>query len=443
MSANLASLASPGTPARLAPALNDTCQCIWLDRERLRSHLLAEHGELGDLLESRPGLASSSVVFLDAEDAVAMDDTAALLRHALTSDAFTDRVRRHAPRIARTTEPPSTHGMLAFDFHLGGSRPRLIEINTNPGGLLINRELARAVTASCECLVRPLADLVSGSVALDAVPARIVAGFFGEWRLSHGDAPLRAVAIVDDDPQQQYLYPEFLLFRQLLADAGLHARVVAAADLEYREGELQAGGERIDLVYNRVTDFYLASGAHATLREAHESGAAVLTPDPAMHAHWADKRLLAWLRDDALLHDAGLDADERRHLLDAIPPTEIVTRDAADDLWQRRNGLFFKPIDGYGSKAAYRGDKLTRATFERILAGNYVAQALAPTSMRRVLAADGTTELRVDVRNYTIGGDTLLRAARLYRGQTTNFRTPGGGFAPVLTLHGPRRAPAT
>jgi hypothetical protein len=40
----------------------------------------------------------------------------------------------------------------------------------------------------------------------------------------------------------------------------------------------------------------------------------------------------------------------------------------------------------------------------------------------------------VDVRNYGSGGITWLRAARLYRGQTTNFRTPGGGFAPVLTL---------
>jgi len=25
-------------------------------------------------------------------------------------------------------------------------------------------------------------------------------------------------------------------------------------------------------------------------------------------------------------------------------------------------------------------------------------------------------------------------AARLYQGQTTNFRTPGGGFAPVYSL---------
>jgi hypothetical protein len=54
--------------------------------------------------------------------------------------------------------------------------------------------------------------------------------------------------------------------------------------------------------------------------------------------------------------------------------------------------------------------------------------------VRRVAAGDEEVELRVDIRNYTHDGETLLRAARLYRGQTTNFRTPGGGFAPVLTL---------
>jgi hypothetical protein len=40
--------------------------------------------------------------------------------------------------------------------------------------------------------------------------------------------------------------------------------------------------------------------------------------------------------------------------------------------------------------------------------------------------------MKVDVRNYTYAGQVLLSAARLYQGQTTNFRTPGGGFAPVL-----------
>jgi len=160
----------------------------------------------------------------------------------------------------------------------------------------------------------------------------------------------------------------------------------------------------------------------------------VITPHPAAHARWADKRLLAWLRDETLLRAAGLDEAERAHVLHAIPPTEIVTREAADSLWRRRKQLFFKPVDGYGSKAAYRGDKLTRATFDHILAHRYVAQAVAPTSMRRVISAGQETDLRVDVRNYCSGETTLLRAARLYRGQTTNFRTPGGGFAPVLTL---------
>jgi hypothetical protein len=245
---------------------------------------------------------------------------------------------------------------------------------------------------------------------------------------------LRTVAIVDDDPHGQYLYPEFLLYQHLFEQAGWSARICDAARLGHRAGALEADGRRIDLVYNRLTDFYFAEPRHSALREAYEGGVAVITPHPAAHAHWADKRLLAWLRDAPLLEAAGLDADERAHLLRSIPPTEIVDRAAADDLWRRRKGLFFKPVDGYGSKAAYRGDKLTRSTFEHILAHRYVAQAVAPTSTRRVVVEGQESDLRVDVRNFCNHGSTWLRAARLYRGQTTNFRTPGGGFAPVLAL---------
>jgi hypothetical protein len=31
-------------------------------------------------------------------------------------------------------------------------------------------------------------------------------------------------------------------------------------------------------------------------------------------------------------------------------------------------------------------------------------------------------------------GEVLLTAARLYRGQATNFRMPGSGFAPVIVI---------
>ena len=68
--------------------------------------------------------------------------------------------------------------------------------------------------------------------------------------------------------------------------------------------------------------------------------------------------------------------------------------------------------------------------WEEILGGQYVAQALVVPSERRI-AAD--TALKVDVRNYVYSGEVQLLAARLYQGQTTNLRTAGGGFAPVLT----------
>ena len=166
-----------------------------------------------------------------------------------------------------------------------------------------------------------------------------------------------------------------------------------------------------------------------------------MIPNPAGHAYWADKRLLAALGDEELLRAAGLDEGERTHLVRTIPRTEFVAPERADELWQRRKGLFFKPVDGYGSKAAYRGDGLTRSTFQHILTHRYVAQAIAPTSMRRVIVHGQPADLRVDIRHYCGQGTTWLRPARLWRAQTTNFRPPGGGFAPVLALAGAMALP--
>lgn len=42
------------------------------------------------------------------------------------------------------------------------------------------------------------------------------------------------------------------------------------------------------------------------------------------------------------------------------------------------------------------------------------------------------TVLKMDIRAYVYNSEIQLLAARLYQGQTTNFRTQGGGFAPVF-----------
>ena len=72
--------------------------------------------------------------------------------------------------------------------------------------------------------------------------------------------------------------------------------------------------------------------------------------------------------------------------------------------------------------------------WDGIFAGGYVAQALVPPT-ERVAEVDGATaRLKFDLRAYVYSDCVQLLAARLYSGQTTNMRTPGGGFAPVITL---------
>ena len=116
-----------------------------------------------------------------------------------------------------------------------------------------------------------------------------------------------------------------------------------------------------------------------------------------------------------------------------IPLTKEVLPEDGKSFWTNRKKWFFKPTSGYGSKAAYRGEKLTRRVFNEISHGGYVAQALVSPSERRLLVDGVEQDLKLDLRNYVYCGRVQLVSARLYQGQTTNFRTPGGGFAPVYS----------
>jgi hypothetical protein len=257
--------------------------------------------------------------------------------------------------------------------------------------------------------------------------------FVAEWRAAGRDGAPRTVAIVDDDPPGQYLYPEFLLFARLFERFGLRAFTVEPAGLVYGSGMLHVDGEPIDLVYNRLTDFALQAPGHAALRAAYLEGGAVVTPHPRAHALYADQRNLALLGDAAALRRFGASGATIDTLVAAIPRTEIVRAEDAERLWAGRKRLFFKPYAGYGSRGAYRGEKLTRRVFEEIMAGGYVAQSLVPPPERIALAED-EAPLKFDVRNYAYAGEVQLLAARLWRGQTTNFRSVGGGFGPVFLL---------
>ncbi|HJV69702.1 hypothetical protein, partial [Ideonella sp.] len=354
--------------------------------------------------------------------------------------AYREQVLAGAPATARVGAAAGPRGVFfGYDFHLDHGRLGLIEINTNAGGAMLNAVLARAQRSCCAAMDT----LVPTRAHVAAFEQRLVDMFRREWRLAGHTRPLRSIAIVDEKPEQQYLYPEFLLFRRLFERHGLTALIADPAELQWRDGALWLGESAIDLVYNRLTDFYLEQPASAALRDAWLHRGVVLTPHPQAHALYADKRQLALFCDATRLQALGVPDEIQQVLLENVPHTEIVTAANSERLWLARRGLFFKPIAGFGSRAAYRGDKLTQRVWQEILAGDYVAQAIVPPGTRRIDEADGAQPLKFDLRAYAYGGEVQWVAARLYQGQTTNFRTPGGGFAPVFsTVDASGRTPA-
>ena len=409
---------------------NAACSCITLDQEMLVKILDESTGSEGfgvSLAASHPYLFANSPVFMSLETMAAMKAIVEAVEAAVALPPFRAAALEWAPDISAADFEPAG-ALMGYDFHLTEAGPVLIEVNTNAGGAFLNAILAKAQRVCC----------FEAGLGID--PSRpkqdfdleIVAMFESEWKHQRSSGRPAVIAIVDDEPETQHLYPELLLAKAVLEKHGFSVIIADPKTLVVSDDGLSVDGVHIDLVYNRLVDFTLDEPDHRALRNAYLHGKVVVTPNPHVHAMFADKRNLALLSDAPLLAQAGLVAGEAKILKSAVPKTVLVTGDNADALWADRRNLFFKPARGYGSKAAYRGAKLTRKVWSQIIAGNYIAQTYAPPSFRRVERDGKTLEMKIDVRLYTYEGNVLLIAARLYQGQTTNMRTPGGGFAPVL-----------
>ncbi|MEO8546688.1 MAG: hypothetical protein ABI434_24090, partial [Burkholderiaceae bacterium] len=380
--------------------LNNECFCISLDSSLLRQALESEIGEPGlfDLIQQRcPYLFATRPVFLSHDHALRMAHVVQAIESVVALPAYRDEVLAMAPAIARH-DPGGAKGVFfGYDFHVTENSFGLIEINTNAGGAMLNAVLARAQLACCAAVD----GFLPPPAMADAFEAEIVAMFRNEWARCGHDRALQSIAIVDENPEQQYLYPEFLLFQRLFQRHGLQAVIAGPTEFNLRDGVLWFGDVAIDLVYNRLTDFSLAESASATLREAYLANAMVLTPHPQAHALYADKRNLALLSDATRLQALGVPQATQEVLLAGIPHTEVVGPQHAERLWRERRQLFFKPFAGFGGRAAYRGDKLTQRVWQEILAGRYVAQALVAPGGRAISHAEPAQVLKFDLRDYT------------------------------------------
>ena len=419
------------TDETLADALNRSCHCISVDQGALQQSLetrLGESGVYSRLQQTHPHLLADSPVFVSHDQIEQMTAVIAAIERVVGLEKFQQRVLQWVPEIAVTS--PGPQGVFfGYDFHLTNDGPKLIEVNTNAGGALLLLHVASAQQACCS----EVENFVTGRLDVADLEHVFVEMFRKELHAQMPGKVLSRVAIVDENPAEQYLSPEFILFRAMFAQHDIDAIIAGPDEFRLRNSKLQAHGEDIDLVYNRLTDFYLQTESCSILSEAYQSGAAAFTPSPRTHALFANKKILTILSNAASLHALGADGETIRVLESSVPKTELITEENADDLWTRRRQLFFKPNWGYGSRGTYKGGKLTKKTWASILAADYIAQELVPPSERLIIVDGNRQSMKLDVRCYVYDGAIQLLGARMYRGQTTNFRTDGGGLAAVFT----------
>jgi hypothetical protein len=334
-------------------------------------------------------------------------------------------VARHRPRNFAV--------FMGYDFHVGPEGPRLIEINTNAGGALLN---GLHTAALCDperlgCACREL-------LPVDAMEERLFATFAAELAAARPGATLRRVAIADDRPEAQPLRAEFELFRELFGRRGVQARVCDVAALERVPGGLALEGEQLDLVYLRDTDWLLEAPRSRSLRDAYLADEVCVTPAPREHHLLAHKARLALFSRAGALEALGAAPADAALLASLVPETRLLDDLGLEAAWRTRREWFFKPAAAFGSRAVYRGDKISRRKLREIAAaGGFVAQRRVEPGRTAVQTDAGPREMKFDVRAYAYRDEVLLLGARAYEGQVTNLRTPGGGFSAICVVRSP------
>jgi hypothetical protein len=219
--------------------LNADCTCITLDRDalcRALVHVVGDPSFCGKLTETHPHLISSQPLFLTAQHAESMQRIIAAIEEVVRMPGYKAAIEQHVPEVARSA-PGSIGVFMGYDFHLSADGPKLIEINTNAGGALINAYLLGAQVACCG----EMALASASSVKVESILAGFIDSFHSEWSRQGRRGTLSRIAIIDDLPESQYLYPEFVLFKRLFEKHGIAAVVAAPETLELRDDVLWHG----------------------------------------------------------------------------------------------------------------------------------------------------------------------------------------------------------
>ena len=166
------------TSTNSASALNRECLCTTINPAALERELATALGDnelYRTIRATRPHLFSATAVFVTPGQVDKMRAVIEAVEMVIATPAYRSAALARASSAA-AHDPHSPGVFLGYDFHLSERGPRLIEINTNAGGALLNVYLARAQKACCP----EMHGLTTGPVALAALEEEFVAMFRNE-----------------------------------------------------------------------------------------------------------------------------------------------------------------------------------------------------------------------------------------------------------------------
>jgi len=323
------------------------------------------------------------------------------------NEAYLSQLSEDLPQAAHIqSEWPSV--LMGFDFHLTPDGPKLIEINNNAGGLYIGDE--RWI---------PQPDI---SELQNHLEQRLVEMFHAEWA---------TIAIMDENVTGQFMYPEMLAYGELLRKDGRQVFVISPEQLQLRDDGLVCDGVRIDVIYNRHTDFYLEGDDIAHIRQAYEQGQVAINPHPRSYALIGDKsRMVDWWREGLL--ETCVDPGVAEQIRSVTPETHQLSELDIEQAWAERKLWVFKPAARHGGKGVLLGKAMSRKRYGALDIADTIVQRLVPASEVDVEGLDGErNRMKLDIRLYMHGEKLIALAGRVWRGQMTNFRQSGSGWVPI------------
>ena len=307
---------------------------------------------------------------------------------------------------------PGNYGIaMSYDFHINEEGDlKLIEINTNASFLALGNWLYAA-----HKMPQPVANFSIDEIRQNVVDELSAFGLTGH---------IPRISIMDEKPEDQRLYAEFLVYQQLFQGWGFDTRIQDLTDVD----------QNSNFIYNRYTDFGLTEAKSVKLRKLYLNKEACFSPNPYEYFLLADKQRMIDLRNLDFVTQLNLSDDDKSILWRHLPRAEELVPATAEKIWSERKGLFFKPKNSFGAKQSFKGASISRRAFDELPAKGFIAQEYVAAPERKFFTPEGEQSFKFDLRFYAYRDRVQSVVARLYQGQVTNLRTPFGGFAPVSLI---------